>query len=484
MTSLRARLVLSTCVVALAALAVAVFATYTAYTSSQLREVDDTLQRIHEPVEHLIAQADTDLKAEIEQVVPGLFVAVISPDGRTELTIEARIPGHDPLLTDIDHLTAPDEQTDAYVDRPAFSTRRSTDGSTQLRLRTSRLSDGTVLVLGQSMEQILESRRHLLVIESIVGALALAVAAILGWLLVHAGLRPLRQVEATALQIADRGDLDVEVPGHGRSTEIGRLAGALNTMLDRIRQAFAERDAKELALQTSEQRMRQFVADVSHELRTPLAAVSAYTELIDRGARDRPDDLARALRGISLESERMRELVEELLLLAHLDEGRALQLATVDLGEVVVEAVGAARAVSREWPIQLRMSELVLVAGDSGRLRQILDNLLANVRTHTPPGTTTTIELSTVGDRGVMTVSDDGPGMPADAAEHAFERFYRADPSRSRRSGGAGLGMAIVHALVAAHGGRIQFRTAPGAGVSITIELPLARQRVPWAGTT
>jgi two-component system OmpR family sensor kinase len=283
-------------------------------------------------------------------------------------------------------------------------------------------------------------------------------------------------VEATALRIADGGDLDQEVPGGRSSTEIGRLAGALNTMLERIRQAFAERDAKELALQTSEQRMRQFVADVSHELRTPLSAVSAYAELFDRGARDHPDDLERALHGIGLEAARMRELVEELLLLAHLDEGRPLRLTPVDLGEVVVEAVGAARAVSPDWPISVRMNDLVVVDGDASRLRQVIDNLLANVRTHTPIGTTATIELRTAEQWGVVTVRDNGPGMSAEAAAHVFERFYRSDPSRSRSSGGAGLGMAIVHALVEAHQGRITVAAAPDAGTTITIELRLARR--------
>src|SRR4051794_4029024 len=160
--------------------------------------------------------------------------------------------------------------------------------------------------------------------------------------------------------------------------------------------------------------MRRFVADVSHELRTPLAAVAAYAELFDRGARDHPEDLERALRGISLESGRMAELVEELLLLAHLDEGRPLNRTRVDLNEIVVDAVGAARAVSVEWPINLRVFDVVLVDGDASRLRQVVDNLLANVRTHTPPGTSTSITLRTEGAFGIMPVKDDGPGMSAE----------------------------------------------------------------------
>jgi len=472
--SLRTRLVAAVCLVAAVALTFAGVATYASFRSSQLREIDDILQRSHEPVEQVIEGNEPDLERSVEQAAPGLFVAVISPNGSTELTIPARSPGHEPLLIDLADLDVPTRTDGSSADVPAFSTRRATEGGTEIRLRASRLGDGTILVIGLSLEEFEESRSRLIVIEAIVAAIALLFAGGIGWLLVHIGLRPLRQVEATALRIADGGDLDQEVPGQGPATEIGRLATALNTMLGRIRQAFTERDAKELALQTSEQRMRQFVADVSHELRTPLAAVAAYAELFDRGARDHPEDLERALHGIGLESERMRELVEELLLLAHLDEGRPLTRVRVDLNEVVVDAIGAARAVSPEWPISLRVDEVVVVDGDPSRLRQIVDNLLANVRTHTPAGTKTSITLRAAGAVGVMTVADNGPGMTAEQAAHVFERFFRADPSRSRASGGAGLGMAIVHAVVEAHHGRIRVDTAPGSGLAITIELPLA----------
>lgn len=475
--SLRTRLVASTGLVALVALAIAGVATYTAFTSSQLRQIDDTLQRTHEPIEQLINGSEADLQRSIEQIAPGLFVSVLAPDGAVVLTIPARNPGHDPLVVDVGDLRAPDQSLGSYTDTPGFSTRRSTTGGTDIRVRVSRLSDGTVLVIGLSMEAAEESGDRLIVIELIVAAVALLVAGGIGWLLVHVGLRSLREVEGTALAIAEDGDLEQEVPGQDRPDEIGRLARALDTMLGTIRQAFADRDAKELALQTSEQRMRQFVADVSHELRTPLAAVAAYAELFERGARDHPDDLERALRGISLESARMRELVEELLLLARLDEGRPLIRTRVDLNEIVVDAIGAARAVSSDWPISLRMADLVVVDGDSSRLRQVIDNVLANVRTHTPPGTSTAIELRTTDDRGVIIVRDNGPGMSAEHAAHMFERFFRADPSRSRSSGGAGLGMAIIHALVEAHHGRITVDTAPGAGVTITIDLPLAHDQ-------
>jgi len=472
--TLRGRLVAGTVLVAVIALGGAGVATYAAFTSSQLRQVDDNLQRTHEPIEQLIDSGSTDLEGSIGQIAPGLFVAIIDEGGSTVLAIPARKPGDSPLVIDVDHLSAPEHATNSFVDRPAYSTRTATGTDIEVRVRVSRLDDGTTLVIGESLEEVDESARRLIVIETVVAGVGLLVAAAVGWTLVHVGLRPLRAVEATALSIAEDGNLDQVVPGTNESNEVGRLARALETMLATIRQAFADRDAKELALQTSEQRMRQLVADVSHELRTPLAAVAAYTELIERGARERPEDLERALRGIGLEAARMGALVEELLLLARLDEGRSLERSRVDINEIVVDAVAAARSVSHEWPISLRVSDLVVINGDPSRLRQVVDNLLANVRTHTPPGTSISIELTIEGNRGVIVFSDNGPGMTKDQAAHIFERFYRADPSRSRSSGGAGLGMSIVNALVTAHDGRIHVDTAPGTGLTITIDLPLA----------
>jgi two-component system OmpR family sensor kinase len=499
--SLRVRLVSAVCLVSLIALCSAGLATYTLFSKSQLRQLDDSLQRTHEPLEMLIASEragtgndatvgidddgvttdggtgladpDHDLVRSIEQLAPGQLVVVLNESGAVEISVPARQPGHEPLTLDVTNLRLPPPGTGSQRDQPSYYTLSAQDDAADVRVRVSRLADGSVLVIGLSMRDASESSQRLVTIEVIVAAVSLLAAAILGWVLVRVGLRPLREVERTALAIASGGDLDHEVPGGDRPTEVGRLAAALNTMLGRIRHAFSERDAKERALEVSEARMRRFVADVSHELRTPLAAVAAYTELFERGARDRPNDLERALRGISLEAGRMGELVEELLLLAHLDEGRPLERHRVDVVEVVVEAIAAARTVSAEWPITLRVDDIVTIEGDASRLRQVLDNLLSNVRTHTPPGTSTTVEVGVQDGWAVIVVADDGPGMTADQATRVFERFFRADPSRSRLSGGAGLGMAIVQALVTAHGGHIALDTRPGQGVRITVSLPL-----------
>jgi two-component system OmpR family sensor kinase len=219
--------------------------------------------------------------------------------------------------------------------------------------------------------------------------------------------------------------------------------------------------------------LRRFVADASHELRTPLSAVRAYAELYDRGAADHPADLERSMRGISRESERMSLLVDDLLLLARLDDGRPLARVPVRLDEVVGEAVETAQAVEPERPIELRADQAV-VLGDRDRLRQIVDNLLANVRAHTPPGTSVAVTVRRENGSAAVAVSDTGPGLEGEHLEHVFERFYRADASRARASGGVGLGLAIVAAVAEAHGGRVSARSEPGKGATFEIALPLA----------
>ncbi|MCU1501322.1 MAG: tcrY, partial [Ilumatobacteraceae bacterium] len=254
--SLRVRLVAAMSLVAFVALATAGLATYTAYSHSQLTQIDDTLQRSHEPIEQAVSANDQDLQQAVERAAPGLFVALLDEGGAAALVVPAREAGHEPLLPDLDDLTLPPQTSGQFVDRPYFSTLASTTGGAELRVRTSRLGNGQVLVVGVSLHEAESSQRSLIVIESIVAAVALLVAGVMGWVLVRVGLRPLRRVEQTALLIAGGGDLEQEVPGSDRPSEVGRLARALNTMLDRIRSAFAERDATEQALRDSEERMR------------------------------------------------------------------------------------------------------------------------------------------------------------------------------------------------------------------------------------
>jgi two-component system OmpR family sensor kinase len=236
-------------------------------------------------------------------------------------------------------------------------------------------------------------------------------------------------------------------------------------MLGQLEAAFAERTA-------SERRLRRFVGDASHELRTPLSAVQAYAELFERGARERPEDLARAMAGIERESRRMGDLVDELLLLARLDQGRPLERVPVDLAELAREAVDAARTLEPARPWSLEAPDTLGVIGDPTRLRQVLDNLLGNVRAHTPVGSPARVSLRRANGSAFIEVADSGPGLGAEESARVFERFYRADPSRSRDRGGSGLGLAIVAAIAEAHGGRASVESPPGSGARFVVSLP------------
>jgi two-component system OmpR family sensor kinase len=220
--------------------------------------------------------------------------------------------------------------------------------------------------------------------------------------------------------------------------------------------------------------MRQFVADASHELRTPIAATAAYAELFTRGARDRPADLDRAMSGIRTETARMSELVDDLLLLARLDDQRPLSVERVDLTEVVLAAVDAARTLEPDRPIRLKIDEVVSINGDATRLRQVLDNLLANIRAHTPITTACEVKVEADTQAVTLTVSDNGPGVSDDELFHLFDRFYRVDEARARTTGGSGLGLPIVAAIVHAHGGSIAASRAEPSGLTVTIRLPRA----------
>ncbi|HVV21107.1 MAG TPA: HAMP domain-containing sensor histidine kinase [Pseudonocardiaceae bacterium] len=314
---------------------------------------------------------------------------------------------------------------------------------------------------------------------------ALVVLGVLGYALVRNGLRPLEEVELTAEAIAT-GDLSRRVPVRRPGSEVGRLASAFNTMVERIESAFRSRERSEASARSSEERMRRFVADASHELRTPLTSIRGYAELYRQGAATSPEDVAGVLRRIEDQAARMGLLVDDLLLLARLDQQRPLEHARVDLAVLAVDAVHDAHAVAPDRSVGLRLPPPVTgedgadepaevpVVGDEARLRQVLGNLVSNAVLHTPTGTPVEVRVRAADQEAVLEVADKGPGLPADQAERVFERFYRADPARGRVSGGTGLGLAIVAAIVAAHGGRVEVRTAVGVGTTFRVLLPLA----------
>ena len=320
------------------------------------------------------------------------------------------------------------------------------------------------LVVAIPMRDVDDTLHHLLFIEFVVAVAVLGALALLAWWVVHLGLRPLQRMGETAGAIA-AGDLSRRVEPADDYTEVGRLGLALNSMLGQIEHAFSERTA-------SEARLRRFVADASHELRTPLTSIRGYAELFRRGANTRPDDLAKAMQRIEEAAARMGVLVEDLLLLARLDQGRPLEYESVDLTRVAGAAVDDLRVTSPDRPVQFESNGAVIVNGDEHRLRQVLANLLENARTHTPPSTPIEVRVGVAGDDAVIEVRDEGPGMSEEQAARAFERFWRADASRTRESGGAGLGLAIVSAITEAHGGTAEVVTAPGAGATFRIRIP------------
>jgi two-component system OmpR family sensor kinase len=309
---------------------------------------------------------------------------------------------------------------------------------------------------------------RLMGLEVVVSLLVLAALAAAAWLIIKRDLRPLERMAVTADAIS-AGDLSRRVEPAEPRTEVGRLGLSLNTMLGRIEEAFAERAA-------TEEKLRRFLADASHELRTPLTSILGYSEVFDRAKED-PENLELAMRRIEEESKRMGVMVEELLVLARLGEGRAPERAPVDLARVVDDAVNDARASAPARDIVCERAETVDVLGDDHQLRQVVANLLSNALRHTPPEAQIRVRLSARDGYATLAVADDGPGLEPDVAAKVFEPFYRADESRARQTGGAGLGLAIVAAIVEAHGGQVRLDTAPGAGATFTVTLPLVGAR-------
>ncbi|BCY05445.1 ATP-binding protein [Actinoplanes sp. L3-i22] len=339
--------------------------------------------------------------------------------------------------------------------------------------------EGDVYYVGLSLER---TNSTLLTVAGFTGCIVLGSLLIAGWggaLIVRRTLKPLDRVAATASRVAelrlDRGEVQLaqRVPEQDTDprTEVGQVGAALNRMLDHIGSALESRHA-------SEMQVRQFVADASHELRTPLAAIRGYAELSRRSRQPVPDELAHVLGRVESEAKRMTALVEDLLLLARLDAGRPLAQDPVDLTMLAVDATSDAHATAPRhyWQLDLP-DEPVTVIGDGARLHQVLANLLANARTHTPEGTTVTVKVGTMPNAAVLQVIDNGQGIQADLVPHIFERFARGDSSRSRAAGSTGLGLSIVHAVVMSHRGKVGVQSRPGQTI-FTVMLPAATSQV------
>jgi two-component system, OmpR family, sensor kinase len=485
--SLRARLLLGVFVLAALGLAAADVATYTSLRSFLLDRVDNALEAGHVQVERAAFGESGPQGHGGPREGPGSGPPSGSGppaegiDWYQVRTLSGSVVksgflvggGSPPKLqSNIRLPSTPGSRSNP--ERVSYSTVSSKNGSTTYRVRASiePQRPNEILLIATSLSDVFTTLHRLLLIEVLVTLAVLGAIAGVGLWVVRLGLRPLREIEATAATIA-AGDLSQRVDRAEPKTEVGRLGLSLNAMLAQIESAFNAREESERRLRQSEQQLRQFVADASHELRTPLSAIRAYAELFGRGAADRPEDLARSMSGIRRESERMSLLVEDLLLLARLDEGRPLEKEPVDLAEVVGEAVDAARVVDHDRPIDVAV-EPATVIGDRDRLRQVIDNLFANARSHTPPRTQVAVALHRVDGRVELSVSDTGPGLSEDDLTEVFERFYRVDSSRARARGGVGLGLSIVAAVARAHGGSAEARPTPGGGATFVVAIPLA----------
>jgi two-component system OmpR family sensor kinase len=378
-------------------------------------------------------------------------------------------------------LNDPDKITDPAIlailkalpaDRKPYTRDLGSYGS--YRLIVQKDVNGDLQVIGRPESGVDAILGKVALAEILVTLGALLLAGSLGAMIVRRSLHPLRRVAATATRVSelplDRGEvaLSVRVPAVDTdpATEVGQVGAALNRMLRHVAAALTAR-------QESETRVRQFVADASHELRTPLAAIRGYAELTRRVHHEVPDDVAHAMRRVESEATRMTSIVEDLLLLARLDSGRPLAQEPVDVTLLIVDSVSDAQVAGREHRWQLDLPpEPVKVTGDAVRLHQVLVNLLANARTHTPPGTTVTVSLLPERHHVTVTVADNGPGIPPALLPDVFERFARGDSSRSRAAGSTGLGLAIVSAVVEAHHGTVTVDSVPGRTV-FTVRLPV-----------
>jgi two-component system OmpR family sensor kinase len=321
---------------------------------------------------------------------------------------------------------------------------------------------GTVIA-ANSLAEVDKTLSQLRFLFFILGLIAILLTALVSRWLIAISLRPLEKVEETAEAIAS-GDLSARLPAAKADTEVGRLTTSLNAMLSQIEQSFAVKVE-------SENKLRRFVADASHELRTPLTAIRGFAELHRQGAVSGEEKTKELISRIEGESIRMSSLVEDLLLLARLDQARELDFEPVDLNTLIVEVVASAKAAGPDHPIELNLpQEELFVLGDSRRIHQVVANLLANARTHTPDGTQITVVAKQNLSETIIEVTDNGPGLSKSDQERIFERFFRADPSRVRHSGkGSGLGLSIVDAVMKAHGGYVSVKSELDRGSTFTL---------------
>jgi two-component system OmpR family sensor kinase len=474
--SLRARLLAGVLVLTAIGLLAAGGGTYLALRSFLLDRVDQQLMAARASVGRGLRQSSTSTinTTTLDRVAPpiafvevrgsaGRVVALHMPNSLGGSSPAPRLPAalHPPPASPVG---VPSREPALQFDVGAVS------GAGRYRALVSSLpASGGVLVVAVSLDDVNATLRRLVHVELLIAAGLLATLAVTAFWLLRRGLRPLERISQVASGIA-QGDLDVRVtPAEDRS-EIGRLGLALNGMLERLEDAFARRDR-------SEAQLRRFVSSASHELRTPLTSIRGYAALLRRGAKDNHEDLDTSISRIESEATRMSGLIDDLLLLARLDEQRPLVRDRIDLAVIAREAAQDARTREPARPITVDADGPVTVIGDRQRLRQIIDNLLDNAHVHTPPAAPVAIEVGVRDGLAVLAVTDTGPGIDPEQAPHVFERFYRGTPPGSDdtapRTEGSGLGLAIVKTVAEAHGGAAMVRSRPAEGARFEITLPL-----------
>jgi two-component system OmpR family sensor kinase len=457
--TLRSRLVLALVLLVTAGLGVFGVVTYRLYARSQYDRLDDQLRSSVPLVARLLEDRANGGSGPVPTEGTPSGPPVVLPAG----TYAELRPEDGPVtsLTLGDTPATPELPEDLEPGTDA-RTVGSTEGSTSWRVVAGPGPGGGTVVVATPTTEVERSLDRLVLIEGIAGTVLVLVLGAGSWLILRRGLSPLERMAGTARTIT-AGDLTQRVtPADGR-TEVGQLGLAINTMLGDLEGAFAERDA-------TEQRLRQFLADASHELRTPLTSIQGFAELFRMGAER--VDLPVIMRRIEEESERMGALVEDLLLLARLDETRPIDRQPVDLAVVVADACSDAVARDHERPITLDAPQPVVVFGDRHHLQQAVGNLVANALRHTGPGTPVEVSASGSGGDAVVVVRDHGGGLSPDAEAHAFDRFWRGDSARAGT--GWGLGLSIVAAIAAEHGGTVSAANAPGGGAVFTVRLPVA----------
>jgi two-component system OmpR family sensor kinase len=462
--TLRSRLVVALVLLATVGLAIFGVATYELYARNQYDRLDDQIRSAR-------PSAMAQLRGEGYQRGPfrGGPPPVAVPVGTY---IEERSTDGSVLpLQVVDTSTQPDLPDDfgPIPQDGKFLTVGSTTGSGRWRVQVSEEPDGDVVALAFPLTEVTEALRRLVAIEGSSAAVLLVLLGLGSFYILRRGLRPLEHMATSARSIT-AGDLSQRVEPSEPKTEVGQLGLALNTMLEEIEGAFREREA-------TEHRLRQFLADASHELRTPLTSIQGFAELYRLGGEAQHVDQPTIFRRIEEESARMKGLVEDLLLLARLDQTRPVQRVPVDLAVLAADACSDAVAAAPERPVSLWAPDPVVISGDADHLRQAIANLVTNAIKHTPEASPVEVAATLEGGAAVVRVRDHGPGLDADALEHAFDRFWQADAARVGR--GAGLGLSIVAGIAAEHGGSASVRNADDGGAIFTLHLPMTSEGSP-----